>query len=172
MLRLIYQRHTKFNRPPGDGHITQEGREIIDVVADSLIEKGYRPDRIDVSPVTRGVESAEEEIIHFREGGHIIDGPHVAEELDEYHKINDVLRAIRRTPDSVKTLLLISHEDQVLRNSRELLVQGQRAHLPMDLEHAGAIALELNVDKWADVKPGVAVRVEHVAAPGAEPTHF
>jgi phosphohistidine phosphatase SixA len=169
MLTLIYQRHTKFNRPPGNGHITQEGREILDQVADKLIARGLRPDRVDVSPATRGVESAEEEIIHFREGGHIIEGPRVVEELDDHHKFNDFLRELKKTPDSVKTLLCLSHENPVITHSRDLLVKSERAKLPMDLEHAGALVLTFNVESWNAVEPGTAVTVEHIQAPGAEP---
>lgn len=168
MLRLIYQRHTKFNKPPGDGHITQEGREILDTMADTLIAKDMRPDRIDVSPVTRGVESAEEEIIHFREGGHIIEGPRVVPELEDRHTPGDFYRAVRETPARVKKLLCLSHDHPILTNSKEMASTKElKRKVPVELPHAAAIVLEFNTDDWKKIGPNTATNVECIVPPGA-----
>lgn len=156
MRRLILLRHTKSDWPAGrvdrDRPLAIRGRRAAPLMGRFLIDRGYVPDRVVVSPAVRTVETwalASAGLARLpgaEQDGRIYEAPAWM-----------LANVIRETDEDVGTLLLVGHNPGIETLAEELIAHGsrdQRQRLSRKYPTGGLAVIDCAIDSWRDLAPG------------------
>jgi phosphohistidine phosphatase len=151
MFQLILLRHAKAE-PGGGGdadherRLTDRGRRNATVMGRFLERAGLAPDVVVSSTAARARETAE---LAIEGGGFDVE---LRETRILYNSsIERTLGVVRTIGDEVETILLVGHEP-TWSDLASALIGGGRVRLPT----AGLVVLDLAIDSWSEIAPGVA----------------
>lgn len=155
MRRLILLRHTKSDWPPGivdrERPLAARGRRAAPLMGRLLVERGYVPDRVVVSPARRTMET------WALASAGLIPLPPAVQDARIYEAPAYILaNVIRETPDEVGALLLVGHNPGI-----ETLVQDIVGEAPKELRRkllhkyptGGLAVVDCAVESWRDLGP-------------------
>ncbi|MEX0884563.1 MAG: histidine phosphatase family protein [Cyclobacteriaceae bacterium] len=146
MKKLLLCRHAKssWDNPGLNDHqrpLAPRGLQDAPIMAERLLRKGFFPDHMISSDAMRAIETAKifAQILGFELSK-------IQKTNDLYHAdVNEILRVIQKTPESVQTLFLFGHNPG-LTDFLEYLGEALD-----NLPTSGTFGFELTIDHWGDL---------------------
>ncbi len=165
MRRLILLRHAKSDRPAGmrdlDRPLNKRGRRAAPAVGERIAAEGLRPDLALVSPSQRTRET-------WAAVKGALGDPREETVPEIYEaEAEDILAAIRTTPDEAETLIVVGHNPGLGDLAVTLVGQGPRglrALLASEFPTAAFAVIGFEAETWAGLAPGQG-RLEHYVRP-------
>ncbi len=176
--QLYLVRHTDYNG--STSHISDAGRKAVPAAMTNLKSDLY--DRLNpqftnaakqpnlhnifvgASEVRRGMESAEEFVLQFRDPLFFIDGPLAMPGLAIDLPKENFVRELQRMPNTCPTAVCFSHEHEIAQMVMHLAGKKVIIQLPERLSHLSIVALEYK-GNWADIDREKATFLKYIEGP-------
>ncbi len=164
--RLVLLRHAKAaldGTADFERSLAPRGRSDAGAIGRWLVEHGYQPDHVVVSPARRALQTWELAAAEI-EGGPVP----LPDERVYTNTLEDLLDVVRGTPSAIGTVILVGHNPALA----ELAVMiddgsGDRAGRSLAVNFpAGGVAVFSVAGNWAEVDAGAGRLVTFAAPPG------
>jgi phosphohistidine phosphatase len=167
MRRLLLFRHAEAERAePGqndlDRVLTADGKHEAALIGAYIGRHGLRPDRVVVSPARRTRETWDAAAVALPEVPAAVFNEHIYDATAQL-----LLSALKDTPDSVQTLLVIGHNPGLHDLALMLVATGDidtRERLGEKFPTSGLAILDFALDAWAKLHARAA-RLERFVSP-------
>lgn len=157
MKQLLVLRHAAAESDSASGRdfdrrLSERGRADARAIGRAMRDRGLAPERVIASPARRVVET----IGAVAECLPTPDADYDARIYDD--SLDALLEIVRETDDHVSHLLIVGHNPCVHALTLTLTVEdeaGRRRSVGLDYPTATLAAIDLRIDRWADVAPGM-----------------